>query len=100
MNRNFAIVIGFGAFVVLILALLLKKGPTSISLGDVGSKLSLPSLGGADEATIKNAIGAALKPFDSMPTPPAISKYSVGVNPLAAWDSYRNNLAAWLARNP
>jgi hypothetical protein len=98
-NRNFAIVLGFGAFVVLILALLLKKGPTSYQLGDIGSKVTLP-VGGADEATIKSAIASVLKPFDPKPTPPVITKYSVGVDPLLAWSTYHANLAAWTARNP
>lgn len=99
MNRNFAIVIGFGAFVVLILALLLKKGPTSISLGDVGSKLTLPSLGGADEASIKSAIGDALKSFDPKPTAPTYAGTGVA-SYNGAFSAYQANLAAWNARNP
>ncbi len=99
MNRNFAIVLGFGAFVVLILALLLKKGPTSYQLGDIGSKLTLPSLGGADEATVKSAIGATLKALDPKPTAPTYdgrgqAAYSSALN------AYQANLAAWNARNP
>ena len=99
MNRNLAIVLGFGAFVVLILALLLKKGPTSYQLGDIGSKLTLPSLGGVDEATVKSAIGATLKALDPKPTAPTYAGTGVaGYN--SAFTAYQANLAAWNARNP
>ncbi len=99
MNRNFAIVLGFGAFVVLILALLLKKGPTSYQLGDIGSKLSLPSLGGADEATIKSAIGQTLKALDPKPTPPVYNGTGTA-GAATQLGAYQTALAAWNARNP
>lgn len=91
--------LGFGAFALVLLALLLKKGPTSYQLGDVGSKLSLPSLGGADDASIKSAIGDALKAFDPKPTAPTYDGRGQAAYS-GAFSAYQANLAAWNARNP
>lgn len=104
MNRNLAIVAGLGAFGLLVIALLLKKGPTNYAFGDIGSKLSLPSLGGGmTEAETKAEIGAAL----AQATMPKITdaKYQAyaGKGTAAATTMqslFQRDLSAWLAGTP
>lgn len=104
MNRNLALIVGLGAFGVLVVALLLRKGPTNFAFGDIGSKLSLPSLGaGMSDAETKSAIGAALA--DSTIPKLTDAKYQqyAGRGTAAAGtmqNLFRSDLAAWLARNP